>query len=98
MNKLPRVFVNPIDKKIKNNIDSSNVRNDDFDPTSTLTLENKIKNIFNSPNYVYKTNVTIKTNEEIKDYTIIGRTNKELISKDNLLIPINKIIDIKIKD
>ena len=58
-------------------------------------IEKKINDLFNSTNYVYKLNVILKTlNDEIKT-TVIGRTQKYLITIDNKKIDISSILDIK---
>lgn len=62
------------------------------DNLSSKSVSNKIKDIFNSPNYVYKSDVNITMNDgkTIKK-TIIGRTNNSLITLDDELIDVSKI-------
>ena len=54
-----------------------------------------VKNIFKSKNYIYKIKTKIILNNKEKLITLIGRTNKHLITFDNKLININEIQDIK---
>ena len=55
----------------------------------------QIKDIFNSPNYVYKADVSIITTDgENLKKTIIGRTNNSLITIDDELIDVSKISQI----
>ena len=63
------------------------------------TVNRQIKDIFNSPNYVYKANVsiTMQDGENIKK-TIIGRTNNSLITIDDELIDVSKISRIDFLD
>lgn len=100
---LPKVFQN---SNIKTDNISQNVFYSEKD-SEFVTLENtepikdkyiiekKINDLFNSTNYVYKLNVILKTlNDEIKT-TVIGRTQKYLITIDNKKIDISSILDIK---
>lgn len=100
---LPKVFQN-------SNIKTDNISQDVFysekdsefislDNTEPIKdkyiIEKKINDLFNSTNYVYKLNVILKTqNDEIKT-TVIGRTQKYLITIDNKKIDISSILDIK---
>lgn len=59
-----------------------------------FTIEQKIKNIFNSPNYVYKADVYIELDNEVVKKRIVAYINNNLITIDNEYIPIDKIKDI----
>lgn len=65
----------------------------------STNVNTKIKDIFNSPNYVYKANVsiTMQGGENLKK-TIIGRTNNSLITIDDELIDVSKINQIDFLD
>lgn len=77
--------------KIENNI-TNVVVNDEAEDKG---INRKIKDIFNSPNYVYKANVSIIMNDgETFKKTIIGRTNNSLITIDDELIDVSKISQI----
>ena len=58
-------------------------------------VDKQISNIFNSPKYVYKSDVKIikKDGTELKK-TIIGRTNNSIITIDDELINVNDILEI----
>lgn len=59
------------------------------------SINKQIKDIFSSPNYVYKADVTITmTDGQILKKTIIGRTNNSLITLDDDLIDVSKISQI----
>lgn len=62
---------------------------------TSKSVSKQIKDIFSSPNYVYKADVSIMldTGESIKK-TIIGRTNNSLITTDDELIDVRKITKI----
>lgn len=77
--------------KIEDNV-TNVIVNDEKDNKS---INGKIKDIFNSPNYVYKANVSIIMNDgETLKKTIVGRTNNSLITIDDELIDVSKITQI----
>lgn len=92
----PKVFRNTINKSIKNNenifYSKNEVKNEIKESKNIIQ---KINEIFASPNYIYKANVKIKTNDDIITTRIIGRNKDYIITMDNKLIPIKNIIDIK---
>ena len=61
---------------------------------SSISIEKKIDDIFNSPNYVYKADVRIITDTETIDRRIIARNRNNIITIDNEYIPISIIRDI----
>lgn len=98
--KLPKVFANPISKKLANNsyvYYGEKDRNVAIEGKSTYkeSINNKISKIFKSPRYVYKIDVEITTNQGVQMQKIIGKNANNLITIDNKLIPIANIIDIK---
>ena len=101
--KLPKVFANKIDKIIKNNETVYYNRNEEkkeepVKTNSTLSINQKINQIFGSSRYVYKADVIITTKDGILNKKIIGRNRSELITMDNEVIPINSIIYIAFKN
>ena len=92
MNKLPKLFknesINPTNhNKIKTIVKNINTEDKNF----------VLNKIFNDKNY-YDIRVIIKTkNEEFEDY-LLGKTNKNIYTLSNRIIPIEEIIYIKIKD
>ncbi len=70
------------------------VKNKIIDNKKEYTIEQKIYNIFNSPNYIYKMDVVIVTDEGKVNKRIVGKTRTNLITMDGEYIPINKIRDI----
>lgn len=61
---------------------------------SSISIEKKIDNIFNSPDYVYKADVTIVTDDEVIKRRVIARNRNNIITIDNEFIPISIIRDI----
>ena len=81
-------FEKDIDRSPKKEIIRNNPKNDRF------TIEQKIFNIFNAKDYIYKADVTILTDNEVLKKRIVGKNNNNLITIDNEYIPIDKIRDI----
>lgn len=106
MNELPKMYHNKIDKNINNNervfstLNNDNIINNTnnsfINNRNNLTVEQKIVNIFNSPNYIYKIDVVIVTDKNKEVKRIIGKNKNNLITMDNEYIPINTIRDIYI--
>lgn len=100
--KLPKVFANQIDKVINNNATVYYGHKDKEEDRNVKTekkvvgqnVNQKINNIFNSPNYIYKADVeiTIKGQKVIK--RIIGKNNTHLITFENELIALSDIQNI----
>ncbi|MGI6329407.1 MAG: hypothetical protein ACOXZR_00910 [Bacilli bacterium] len=103
--KLPEVFVNKINKNIKNNktvfysgylplkkeTDLTLAEETDLDDIKT-----KIEEMFNSPYYVYKMGVKIITkNNQIEHKEIIGQVNNNLVTIDEEYISLDDIKDIE---
>ena len=94
MNKnLPRVYVSPINKELRNNKDvfySSESRHE-----SNINIPQKINEIFANPHHVYKSKVRITTKDNSFDTVIVGQNNHELLTLDGSRININDLIDIE---
>ena len=97
MKDLPKVFHNKIDKKFNNNrnVYYSSDKTQDEEYVDKRTIQQKINDIFSSPNYIYKANVDITLKDKKITKRIIGRNKNYIITMDNELIPIDDIIDIK---
>ncbi len=92
-----KLFINKINKAIKNNENLYYVKNnEDIVIEKYPNINQKINDIFKSKNYIYKADVIIKTNKGEFKKTIIGRNSKNLITNESELIPIVDIIDIRI--
>ena len=80
----------------KNDIFNTKEKEIKYDKKNNYTVEQKIANIFNSPNYIYKIDVVIVTDKETTNKRIVGKTKTNLITINNEYIPINTIRDIYI--
>lgn len=111
-NKLPGVFANKNINNLSNNekvyysnkeptrnitTTKKNKKDDNLPSLIGKNVDQKINTIFNSANYVYKAKVEITLEDSKIIKNIIGRNNTNLITLDNELIPISKIIDIEYK-
>jgi hypothetical protein len=104
MKELPKMYQNKINKDIKNRqeVYSSLTKNDERTMPKKLnddfynhyTIEQKIYNIFNSRDYIYKADVTIVTDKGTTEKRIVGKNKTNLITIDNEYIPISTIRDI----
>lgn len=95
---LPKVFINKIDKSIKNNKESYYYKGDEpiiIDDVD-INVKETINEIFNSDSFVYKVKVDIKfKNGKSKVYEIVAMKNNELISIDGDKIKVDDIVNIK---
>ena len=101
--KIPKVFANKVDsdgnnEKVYHSTDDVLM---DEKKESKFSFEKnvnqKINDIFNSSNYIYKADVLIKLKNESVTKRIVGRNSTHLITMENELIPISDIIDIEKK-
>ena len=98
MKELPRVFRNSINKEINNNKTYSYEKSDDrIIETDNIDIKMKIKEIFNSPNYVYKALVEVKTKKGTVTKQVIGHNKEYLLTLDDDKILIDDIVDIRLK-
>ncbi|HIS12182.1 MAG TPA: hypothetical protein IAB40_03615 [Candidatus Onthocola stercoravium] len=90
----PRVYANPINKKIDNVQDL--FRSDkDSRSINPVDVNKKINEIFASRNHVYKSKVRITLKDAVVEKEIVGKTNINLLTLDGNLIRITDIVDIE---
>ncbi len=102
--KLPNIYTKMVEKKFNNNktvfysFHKEKEKSDKKEKKalpSEVNINKRIKDMFNSPNFIYKINakVTLKDGNELnKD--IIGQINRKLITIDDDFINIDEIEDI----
>lgn len=90
----PRVFANPINKKIDNVQDlfRSDKESRSINP---VDVNKKINEIFASRNHVYKSKVKITLKDKVIEKEIVGKTSINLLTLDGDLIRITDILDIE---
>lgn len=95
-NNLPRVYANPINKELKNNLDYYVSNTNEDRSVSDENIPRKINEIFASPNHVYKSRVRIRLfdNQELET-TIVGKTGDYLLTLNGDKISINNIANIE---
>ena len=90
----PKVFANPINKKIDNVQDL--FRSDkDSRSINPVDVNKKINEIFASRNHVYKSKVRITLKDAVVEKEIVGKTSINLLTLDGNLIRITDIVDIE---
>ena len=101
---LPGVFPGNVNSNAGNNSKVSYGDKEDRSTPTTkevvkeININQKLNQIFNSSNYIYKADVEIKLKDGSKlNKRIIGKNNIHLITMNNELIPITDIIDIERK-
>ena len=93
--KLPNIYANPIQKKLQNvqemyyGEDRVGVNKDD------KPVLKKINEIFSSLDFVYKSRVRITTMSGSREYVLVGRTDKSLLTFDNETVLIADILEIQ---
>lgn len=100
--KIPKIFVNKIDKNIDNNTKvyysyKDNFKEEKIDRKNIdyFGLQNKINNLFKSSDFIYKKKFLIKTDSFEKEFTIISKSYDYLLTIDGDRIFIKDIIDIR---
>ena len=100
MSELPKLYHTKINKS-KNNLQKiySTIDNNQEEVTrdkkySNIPIEQKINNIFNDKEFVYKADVTIITDNDILKKRIVARNKNNLITMESEYIPISIIRDI----
>jgi len=95
MNKdLPKVFANPINKKINNNKDIYISTESDRAVIKYENILKKINEIFASPHHVYKSKVRIRTYIDDFETNIVGKTSNYLLTLDGKRINVYDILTI----
>lgn len=97
--KLPKIFPGKVTQNSGNNkkvFYSTKEEKMNKEEKPKQNINQKLRQIFNSSNYVYKANVkiTLENGSVIKQ--IIGKNKNHLITIENELIPIKEIKDIEI--
>lgn len=85
---LPKVFQNRVANPIDNN-------NKVFYGESNETRSSVTVNDLFKPNQIYRTSVKIILKDRTLEKKVIGRTQNNLITSDNEIIPISDIVEIK---
>lgn len=100
--KIPKIFVNKINKNIDNNTSvyysykDNNIQEKVTEiKIDYFELQNKINNLFRSKDFIYKKKFLIKTSNFEKEFVIISKSYDYLLTINGEKIFIKDIIDIK---
>ncbi len=95
MKDLPKVFANPIDKNIDNNrLFSYGKLENDRNTRDEAKVNEKLNKLFQREGNIYAIDCIITYESHEEKYTIIGKTDNNLVTKSGKLIPIREIYDI----
>lgn len=92
MKKLPKVYKNEINKIINNNKDKCLVTTENKVIKKENINEISLDDIFNGIGYSYNIPLNIKTKTKEYNTSLVAKTNNNVITIDNDIIPINEII------
>lgn len=99
--KVPKIFVNKIDKVNNNKEVFYSFKNNNFEyekkdniQVNEFDLQNKIDKLFRTNDFIYKKTFHIKTKYSENDYIIISKSYNYLLTIDGSRIYIKDIIDI----
>lgn len=104
---LPSIYKNAVDKKVTRNLEEYHISNKSLEETfkknnsysrSELTVDEKLKHLFQSKRYVFNIPVEIITNHKTYDTKIAGKVKNSIVTIDGDTIPIIEIEDLIIKD
>ncbi len=91
MKKLPSIYKNEINKKIKNNREVTYIKEE------KQNINEIIDSIFNGVGYSYNIPLIITTKDKIYKTSLISRNKTNINTLDNQSIPISEIITIERK-
>lgn len=105
MKKLPKIYHSEIKSK-KNNLSMyDSLKNNDLKEEKTndlkidlsnLSVKEKLQKLINQNNYIFNTKVVLVFQDKEINTSIAGIYNNHIITMDNKIISIDKLIDIKI--
>lgn len=91
MKKLPSIYKNEINKKIKNNREVTYIKEE------KQNINEIIDSIFNGVGYSYNIPLIITTKDKVYETSLISRNKTKINTLDNQSIPISEIISIERK-
>lgn len=94
MKKIPKVYVNPINKDIDNEQKYFRSGNTNSSYSKGISLYD-IDKVLNSNKHIYRSKVRLNINNNYVEKIIVSRSNSYLITIDNEKIPISNIFSIE---
>ncbi len=98
MKKLPKIYQNPLEKKIKNNKELCKISFEREEESTSKSITEEIRSIFNGLGYSYNIPVIIKTKDKTYETSLIAHTKNYIVTLDNDVILISDISSIKRKN
>lgn len=102
---LPHIYKNETVSRVKKNRDVYHIQASDENPEREVLLENdsvsveaKLKKLFQSRRYIFNIGVEIITKRKVYDTKIAGKVKNSIVTIDGEVIPMIEIEDIIIKD
>lgn len=99
MKKLPKIYQAEFNKRIKNNKRTCYIKDEEqnirTEIDKTPEVEQILDEIFSGLGYSYNIPLIIKTKTSIYQTSLISKTKNNVITLDNVVIPISEIISIK---
>ena len=94
MKKLPELYKNNNIKPIDNNKKVYYMKNEDMRKISNTSVEEELDNIFHGLGYSYNIPVELVTAKKTYHTSLVTKTKENVVTIDNIIIPISEIISI----
>ena len=94
MKKLPELYKNNNIKPIDNNKKVYYMKNEDMRKISNTSVEEELDNIFHGLGYSYNIPVELVTTKKTYHTSLVTKTKENVVTIDNIIIPISEIISI----
>lgn len=94
MKKLPELYKNHNIKPIDNNKKVYYMKNQDMRKSSNASVEEELDSIFHGLGYSYNIPVELVTTKKTYHTSLVTKTKENVVTIDNIIIPISDIISI----
>ncbi len=102
---LPHIYKNEIGSRVTKNRNIYHIKENDAEiknemplESDPVTVEAKLKKLFQSRRYIFNIEVEIVTKRKVYDTKIAGKVKNSIVTIDGEVIPMIEIEDIIIKD
>ncbi len=92
MKKLPKIYHEQINKKIKNNKEIAYVSKEDIpEDKKEESIDDVLNKVFNGIGYSFNIPLRIETFNKVYETSLIAKSNNYLITFDNDTIPLSEV-------
>ena len=92
MKKLPKIYHEQINKKIKNNKEIAYVSKEDItEEKKEESIDDVLNKVFNGIGYSFNIPLRIETYNKVYETSLIAKSNNYLITFDNDTIPLSEV-------